>query len=95
MTLNLESDIGEQVRALDPCEWTALQSEICMTVANAKFYAFVAEADRLAEFVRLGFMTRATAADYLHESALYNSLFFDYGTDRIQKIMATALSEVA
>ena len=90
MTLNLESNIGEQVRALDPMAWTKLQAEVCMTIANAKFYAFVAEAERMAEFVRLGFLSRATAADYLQEAAVYNSLCFEYGTDHIQAIMATA-----
>ena len=59
MTLNLEADIGKQMRTLDPTQWTALQAEVCMTIANAKLYAFVAEAERLAEFVRLGLMSRA------------------------------------
>jgi hypothetical protein len=96
MTLNLEADIVEQVLALDPTEWTTLQTSVCMTIANAKFYAFVAEAERMAEFVRLGLLTRATAADVLHTAAVYNALCAEYGTDRIQKIMAAAFEcEVA
>jgi hypothetical protein len=81
--------------AIDPTNWTALQTELCMAVANAKYHAFVAEAGRLAEFLRLGFVNRATAADYLHQTAIYNQLFAEYGTDRIQAIMAEALSEAA
>jgi hypothetical protein len=77
--------------AIDLTKWTALQTEICMNVALAKRDAFIAEAERLAEFVRLGFITRAVAADYLHEAALYNQLIFEYGADHIQAIMAAAL----
>jgi hypothetical protein len=91
MTLNLEADIKEQVGALNEYKWTALQTEVCMNVANAKYYAFIEEATRAAEFVRLGFVSRATAADYLHGTAIHNHLYFEYGTDRIQKIMAEAL----
>jgi hypothetical protein len=75
--------------------WDALQTEVCMNVANAKFYAFAAECDRVAEFYRLGFVNRATAADYMHEAATYNQLYFEYGADRIQKIMAEALKREA
>jgi hypothetical protein len=90
MTLNLESEIS-----CDVSRWTQLQAEICINVANAKYYAFVGEADRAAEFVRLGFIKRATAADYLHETAIYNQLYFEYGTDRIQEIMTVALDSEA
>ncbi len=76
-------------------DWTKLQAEVCMNVANAKYYAFAAECERVAEWLRLGFLNRQTAADYLHEAASYNQLYFEYGTDRIQKIMADALSEAA
>lgn len=88
MTFNLDAEV-------DPINWTKLQTEICMGVANAKYHAFVAEADRAAEFVRLGFITRATAADYLHTSAIYNQLYFEYGTERIQAIMSAAFDEAA
>jgi hypothetical protein len=89
MTLNLEEEIN-------PTKWTKLQTEVCMNVANAKYHAFIAEAQRVAEFVRLGFITRAVAADYLHEAAIYNQLAFEYGTDAIQAIMSAAFdSEVA
>jgi hypothetical protein len=88
MTLNLNAEI-------DPTKWTALQTEMCMNVALAKWDAFIAEAERAAEYVRLGFITRAVAADYLHETALYNELIFEYGADAIQAIMAAALSEAA
>jgi hypothetical protein len=89
MTLNLEEEIN-------PTKWTKLQTEVCMNVANANYHAFIAEAQRVAEFVRLGFITRAVAADYLHEAAIYNQLAFEYGADAIQAIMSAAFdSEVA
>ena len=69
MTLNLNSN---EWISLDPTKWTALETEVCMNVANAKLNAFVVEAYRLAEFTRLGFISRATAADCLHEAAIYN-----------------------
>lgn len=71
-------------------DWTALQTEICMNVANAKFYAFVDEADKLAHWVSLGVVRKQVAADYLHESAIYNQLYFEYGTDKIQGVIAAA-----
>jgi hypothetical protein len=95
MTLNLEADIAEQAALLDCSKWTALQAEICMGVANAKYHAFIWEADRAAEYVRLGFLTRPAAADYLHVTAIYNQLYFEYGTDRIQAIVAEAFEVAA
>jgi hypothetical protein len=91
MTLNLDAEWI----AIDPTNWTALQTEICMSVALAKRDAFIAEAQRVGEFVRLGFITRAVAADYLHEAALYNSLIFEYGADAVQAIMSAALESEA
>lgn len=93
MTLNLNADILEQARLLDERTWTALQSEICMNVATAKYHAFALECERAAEFVRLGFLTRAAAADYLHVAAIYNELYHEYGRDRIQELMAEAFKE--
>ena len=89
--LNGETDIGA---------WTQMQAEVCMRIANAKYYQFIAEAEHLAEFVRLGFINRTMAGDMLQEAANYNSLAYEYGQDRIQQIMsaaliAAALSEVA
>jgi hypothetical protein len=75
--------------------WTALQSEICMNVANAKFYAFAAEAERLAHWVRIGVVSKSAAADYLNESASYNQLYFEYGADRIQAVMSEAFEVAA
>jgi hypothetical protein len=95
MTLNLEADIPEQMALLEEKNWTALQAEICMNVANAKYHAFIAEADRAAEYVRLGFLTRAGAADYLHVTAVYNQLYFEYGADHIQAIMSAAFGHEA
>jgi hypothetical protein len=94
MTLNLDQDLAEQVQCLDESKWSPLQAETCMAVANAKFYAFEAEAARLSEFVRCGFMTRTAAADTLHAAALYSSLYAEYGRDRIQRIVSEALREV-
>ena len=94
-TLNLEADINEQSEAMDERKWSKLQIEVCMNIANAKFYAFAAEADRMAEFVRLGMVPRLVAADYLHQSAAYNQLYFEYGPDSVQKIMAQAFEVAA
>ena len=88
MTINLNADS-------DPTSWTALQTEICMSVALAKLDAFMAEAERMAEFARLGFVTRAVAGDYLHEAAIYNQLYFEYGTDHIQGIISAAFASEA
>jgi hypothetical protein len=91
MTVNLEAEWS----AIDPTRWTKLQAEICMNVALAKRDAFIAEAQRMAEFARLGFITRTVAADYLHEAAIYNQLIFEYGADAIQAITAAALDSEA
>jgi hypothetical protein len=91
MTLNLDAEWI----AIDPTKWTPLQTEICMSVALAKRDAFISEAQRMAEFVRLGFITRATAADYLHEAAIYNSLIYEYGADTVQAILAAAFDSEA
>jgi hypothetical protein len=89
--LNLEADWA----AVDPTKWTALQAEVCMNVALAKRDAFIAEAERMADYVRCGFITRTMAGDYLHEAAIYNRLYFEYGADAIQRIMSAAFSEAA
>jgi len=88
MNLNADNCLSH-----DPSRWSALQTEICMNIALAKRYAFIAEADRAAELVRLGFISRVMAADYLHIAAFYNQLTIEYGTDAIQEIIADALSE--
>lgn len=76
--------------------WTPWQTAICMNVALAKLNAFAEEAYRAADDVRRGVVTKADAADGLHEAAIYNQLYFEYGTERIQQIMADAfLIEVA
>jgi hypothetical protein len=94
MTFNLNAEVEHL--PCDPTRWTALQTEMCMNVALAKRDAFIAECGRAAEYVRLGFLTRTAAADHLHETAFYNSLYFEYGADHIQRIMAGALNcEVA
>jgi hypothetical protein len=89
-TFNLEGD-----PVIDPTTWTALQTEICLNVAFAKREAFIAEAVRVTEYVRLKIIARTTAADYLREAAIYNQLIFEYGEDDIQAIMSVALSEAA
>ena len=95
MTLNLECDIAEQLRDLDPGKWSALQTEVCMNVANAKLFVFTAEAERLAEFVRVRLISRPVAADYLHSAAIYNQLYYEYGADRIQALISDAMRELA
>jgi hypothetical protein len=92
MTLNLEIDIDEQVRALDPAQWSTLQTEVCLNIANAKVHAFFAEAEHVAELVRFGLLDRAAAADHLHTAAIFNQLYIEYGVEAIQKIMADAIA---
>jgi len=93
MNLNLESDIAEQLRMVDPSQWSTLQAEICLNIANARFYAFIDEAARLSSLVRLGLVDRAAAADHLHTAAIYNQLYAEYGADNIQGVMAGAMFE--
>jgi len=76
-------------------DWTPLQTDICMSVALAKRDAFIAKAERVAELVRLCLLTKADAADTLHEAAMYNQLYFEYGADHIQGIMARAIEGAA
>jgi hypothetical protein len=85
--LNLEIDIVESARY----NWTPLQTDICMRVALAKREAFICESERMADLVRLKMLPKTIAADCLHEAAAYNSLYFEYGADHIQKIMSAAL----
>ncbi|MBR1164241.1 hypothetical protein [Bradyrhizobium elkanii] len=92
MNLNLDSDFAEQVSALDPGRWSNLQAEMCLNIANARFYAFVAESEHAAGLVRLGLISRGDAADHLHTAAVYNQLYFEYGAEAIQKIMADAMT---
>ncbi|WP_369723871.1 hypothetical protein AB8Z38_07385 [Bradyrhizobium sp. LLZ17] len=93
MNLNLECDLAEQIRVLDPAQWSILQAEICLNIANAKLCAFAAEADHVVGLVRFGLFNRAAAADHLHTAALYNQLYLEYGIEAIQKIMAAGLAE--
>lgn len=79
----------------DMLKWSPLQVRVTMAVANAKFVAFGEAADYAAELIQLGLLTRVEAADLLQEVAEYNQLPFEYGQDRIQRIMAAAFSEAA
>ena len=63
-----------------------------MSIANAKYYSFIDEAGRLAKLIRARMLSAADAADYLHVAADYNSLYHEYGVDRIQGIMAEMFS---
>ena len=76
-------------------EWSPLHLRLTITVANAKYEAFAEMAVYAGELVELGVLGKIEAADLLQEVAIYNQLSFEYGTDRIQKIMADALSEAA
>ncbi len=75
----------------DVKDWSPLQIKYTMAVANAKFYAFVDAADDVAELIGLGLIGRTEAADLLQEIAVYNQLTFEYGQDRVQKVMAEGL----
>lgn len=69
-------------------DWTPLQTDICMSIANAKYYTFIDEAGRLAKLIRARMLSAADAADCLHEAANYNALYMEYGVDQIQGVMA-------
>ncbi|WP_316219420.1 hypothetical protein [Bradyrhizobium sp. SZCCHNR2026] len=80
----------------DPTQWTPLQLDIVLGVANAKYHEFVRAADYIARLVRSRLITKQDGVDTLHEAALYNGLYAEYGRDEIQSIIATAFeSEVA
>ncbi|WP_441278584.1 hypothetical protein AB7783_19995 [Tardiphaga sp. 172_B4_N1_3] len=80
----------------DPTSWTSLQLEMVVLVANAKFERFLDVAEYIAGLVRQGLVTKQDAVDLLHEVALYNALYVEYGRDRIHSIIATPFrSEVA
>jgi hypothetical protein len=72
----------------DISDWTPLQTQVCMSIANAKYYAFADEAGRLAKLIRARMLSAADAADCLHVAASYNALYAEYGVDQIQGIMA-------
>jgi hypothetical protein len=89
MTINLQSDAP--ISALIGDTWTPLQIDACMYVATAKIVAFEDQAHRLGEMVRLNLLSRRDAADALQAIAVYNSLPFEYGQDRVQTIIAEGL----
>ena len=72
-----------------------LQIDVSIKVALAKLAEFENQAYRIGDLVRLSILRRADAADMLHEAAIYNSLIFEYGADRIQKIIADAFEATA
>ncbi|CCD90951.1 hypothetical protein BRAO375_1270028 [Bradyrhizobium sp. ORS 375] len=80
----------------DPAQWNPLQVEIVMGVANAKYNEFVDATGYVARLVRSGLITKQDGVDTLHEAALYNNLYNEYGRDEIQSVIAAAFeSEVA
>lgn len=78
---------------MDVAEWSPLHIRMIMGVANAKFEAFVEAADYVGELVQLGVLDKTAAADLLQDVAIYNQLPFEYGQDRIQKIMADGIAQ--
>jgi hypothetical protein len=80
----------------DQTQWTPLQIDIVLSVANARYNEFVIRADYIARLVRSRLITKQDGVDTLHEAALYNGLYVEYGRDNIQSIIAAAFeSEVA
>lgn len=80
---------------LEISEWSPLHIRLITEVANAKLAAFIDVADYTGELVQLGVLDKAAAADLLQEVAVYNQLTFEYGHDRIQKIMAKSFKVAA
>jgi hypothetical protein len=80
----------------DRNQWTPLQIDIVLGVANAKHNEFVGATDYIARLVRGRLITKQDGVDTLHEAALYNGLYAEYGRDNIQSIIAAAFQlEVA
>lgn len=80
----------------DPTRWTPLQLDIVLRVANAKYNEFVGATDYVARSVRNRLIIKQDGVDTLHEAALYNGLYAEYGRDNIQTVIATAFKlEVA
>lgn len=77
----------------DITDWSPLQVRLTIAVANAKYYAFEEAAHDVGELLQLELIGKTDAADLLQEIAIYNQLPFEYGQDRIQKIMADGLSQ--
>lgn len=75
----------------DIARWSPLQTRCTMAVANAKFHAFAEVAQDIGELINLQLISKPDAADLLQEIAIYNQLPFEYGQDRVQKIMAEGL----
>lgn len=78
---------------LDIAEWSPLHIRLITEVANAKLAAFAEVSAYTGELVQLGVLHKTDAADLLQEVAFYNQLPFEYGQDRIQKIMADGIAQ--
>lgn len=76
----------------DILQWSPLQLRFTMAVANAKYEAFGEIAYDVGEMIKLGLITRVDGADLLQEIATYNQLPFEYGQDRIQRLMSDGLT---
>ena len=63
-----------------------------MSIANAKYYAFINEAWHLAKLIRARMLSPVEASDCLHVAANYNALYVEYGVDELQAIMAEMFS---
>ena len=79
----------------DPAQWNPLQVDIVLGVANAKYNEFVGATDYVARLVRGRLITKQDGVDTLHEAALYNGLYSEYGRDEIQSIIAAAFEAEA
>src|SRR6218665_1389870 len=71
----------------DPTKWTSLQRDLVLAIANARFDRFHDAVEYVVGLVRHRWVTKQDAVDLLHEVALYNALYQEYGRDRIQKII--------
>lgn len=79
----------------DPTKWTPLQVDIVMAVATAKYNEFVCATEYVARLVRSRLITKQDGVDTLHEAAVYNGLYADYGRDEIQSVIAAAFESEA
>jgi hypothetical protein len=74
----------------------ALLHDVRRSIATAKICELENQAYRLGDIVNVKLLTRAVAADVLHDAAVGNGLIREHGEHAIQEIIARGLDfEVA
>jgi hypothetical protein len=82
---------SEDLLKRDVLNLPALHRDVRRAVAVAKIAEFENQAYRLGHVVRMDFLSRPAAADFLLEIATGNGLVHEHGDDAIQSIIANGL----